>query len=96
MRNPDKAYIKISYCHEIWRKFASEYSNLITLKISKLPILHSYYSFNMKNNKSSVFYILSTYGNIGYRRRLVQKLDCTSEHYQTLKDEFEYLWKISE
>ncbi|MCM1508011.1 MAG: hypothetical protein NC177_12900 [Ruminococcus flavefaciens] len=95
MQNPDKTYIKFSYCHEMWKEFCIKNNNLVNVKISPLPILHSYYSFNMKNNKSSVFYILYTYGNIGYRRRLTQTLAYTSEYYQTLKDEFKYLWKLS-
>lgn len=95
MNNPDKATIKLSYCHEMWKEFYLKSNNLVTVKVSHLPLLHSYYSFNMKNNKSNVFYILYTYGNIGFRRRLTQTLDYTSEHYQTLKDEFEYLWKAS-
>lgn len=95
MNNPDKATINLSYCHEMWKEFCLKSNNLVTVKISPLPILHSYYSFNIKNNKSNVFYILYTYGNIGFRRRLTQTLDYTSEHYQTLKDEFEYLWKSS-
>lgn len=95
INNPNRTFIKFSYIHEMWKEFCIKNNNLVNIKVSPLPILHSYYSFNMKNNKSSVFYILYTYGNIGYKRRLTQTLDCTSEHYQTLKDEFKYLWKIS-
>lgn len=96
MRIQNKTYLTLSQGYEIWKEFSSKNNNLVTVKISRFPLLHSYCSFNMKNNKSSVFYILYTYGNIGFRKRPAQKLDCTSEHYQTLKDEFEYLWKISE
>lgn len=96
MKNPDKTYIKFSYCHEMWKEFCLKNNNLVTIKVSPLPILHSYYSFNMKNNRSNVFYVLYTYGNIGFRRRLTQTVEYTSEHYQTLKDEFEYLWQLSE
>ncbi|MCM1507958.1 MAG: hypothetical protein NC177_12620 [Ruminococcus flavefaciens] len=95
MNNPNRTFIKFSYIHEMWKEFCIKNNNLVNVKISPLPILHSYYSFNMKNNKSSVFYILYTYGNIGYKRRLTQTLNCTSEHYQTLKDEFKYLWELS-
>ena len=95
MKNPDRSYIEPPVSIRMWRAFCTKNSNLVKLKISPLPILHSYYSFNMKNNKSSVFYILYTYGNIGFRKRLTQTLDSSSEFYRNLKDEFKYLWKIS-
>ena len=96
MRNPDRAYIELPVSCEMWKEFCLKHSSLVNLRISPLPLLHSYYSFNMKNNKSSVFYILYTYGNIGFRKRLTQKLDTSSEYYWNMKEEFEYLWEISE
>ncbi len=96
MKNPDRAYISLPISIEMWKEFCLKNSGLVKLKISHFPILHSYYSFNMKNNKSSVFYILYTYGNIRYRRRLTQKIDTSSEYYQNMKEEFNYLWETSD
>ena len=95
MRHPEKTYIPFEQCYGLWLDFYKKHTDLIKIKISPFPPLRNYYSFNRKDGTSEIMFIMYTYGNPTFNKNFSEILDSSSEYYETLKKEFDYLWKNS-
>lgn len=96
MRNPEKTYISFKQGFELWSNFCKKHENLIKIRICKFPVLRNYYSFNRKDGSSEIMFVMYTLNNPIFNRNYSQILDSSSQYFQTLKNEFDYLWKNSE
>ena len=96
MRNPEKTYISFKQGYELWHNFYKKHKDLIKIKICSFPILRNYYSFNKKDGSSEIMFVMYTLNNPTFNKNYSQIIDNSSQYFQTLKNEFDYLWKNSE
>ncbi len=93
MRHKLKKYLGFDEAIESWRNFEGMYEN-VEVRISSIPLMRIYYSFNMVNpaeNKTRIkFY---THGNPRIDLNYAQNFDASDAAYRLYKDEFEFLWE---
>lgn len=82
--------------HAMWNIFSKKYPDYIKVKVSPIPLMHNYYCCNMndssKNKMRLNFY---TCHNPYIDQNPVCYYDNASKYYTLFKNEFEYLWSIS-
>lgn len=95
MKNPNKIYVSFDNSISMWNDFNQKNSDLVEVKVSPLPPMRNYCSFNMKNGGSSLIFALYTYGNPYFNKNFFNHLRSDSHYFAAIKNEFDYLWNIS-
>ena len=93
MRHKRKKYIPFAEAIEDWNEFSSLYDN-VEMRVSDIPLLRIYYSFNMVNeNDGAVRVKYYTYGNAQINKNFSHNFEPTDAYYDLYKAEFEVLWE---
>ena len=83
--------------HAMWNIFGKKYPKYVEIRVSPVPLIHNYYCFNMKDNlKNTMRLNFYTRHNPYIDKNPVYYYDVSSEYYKLFKDEFSYLWDISD
>lgn len=100
MRDADGGYNKFTDIEEKWKSLADKNCNL-TVKKCAIPFMHAYHRFEFNNlstqsefGRMHVKYY--TYKNVDYNNTFEHEISIYSKYYDLYKNEFEYLWEISE
>ena len=97
MRHDDCIYVSFSENIKYWLCFQQKHSELVHIKVSQLPMMHNYYSFNRTNPLQDCMRInFYTYNNPYMEKNIIHILRPPSPQFQLFKQEFSYLWSISE
>lgn len=97
MRHNDRFYVSFQKNVEIWLMFQLKYPDSVHIKVSRLPLMHNFYAFNRKDaSMNSMRVNFYTYNNSYMEKNLTEILHSNSPYYQLFKQEFSYLWSISQ
>ncbi len=100
MRDADGGYVKFSDIEQKWKQLCEKNDNL-EVKRCPIPLMHAYHRFGFYDKAiSSDFGRMHvkyyTYKNTDYNNTFEHEISIYSKYYDLYKDEFEYLWEISE
>lgn len=93
MRHKLKRYIAFDEAIALWKNFESLYEN-VEVRISDIPLMRIYYSFNMVNPENNMTRVkFYTHGNSRIDLNFAQNFNVSDAAYKLFRDEFEFLWK---
>lgn len=97
MRHNECIYVSFSENMKYWMCFQQKHSDFVRVKVSQLPMMHNYYAFNRTNPLQDCMRInFYTYNNPYMGNNIIHILRPHSPQFQLFKQEFSYLWSISE
>lgn len=97
MRHDDCIYVSFSENMEYWISFQQKHSDFVRVKVSPLPMMHNYYAFNRTNPLQDCMRInFYTYDNPYMEKNIIHIFRPHSPQFHLFKQEFSYLWNISE
>lgn len=95
MTQPLKKYRSYEECLSDWYELAASYSDIVELRVPKVPLLHRIYLIrgNMSGAVNIKYY---TYGNYTPDKDFRLTFEAGSPEYELYSEESEYLWKNAE
>ena len=93
MRHQDRNYTLIAENIQKWYAYGLKYSELFSIKVTHLPLLHRYYHLRTEQKTNGIMLLrYYTYNNSDSSQNYTQIFDSNSPYYQLYSKEFEYLW----
>ena len=92
MRHKLKKYLAFDEAIEVWKNFENMYEN-VEVRISSVPLMRIYYSFNMIDPKKNMTRVkFYTHGNSKIDMNFSCNFNAADVAYDLYKNEFEFLW----